>query len=169
MNQWFRSIESNNSSVHRSIEFFGVDKPFDYIDIAEGCKIDRDFTLWLSPDDGADVKFVMKKRSYVGRNTYIGVFQPIYIGESSMIGAYSYIISANHNYEERDVPIRDQGYTGKAIVIEDDVWIGTHVVVLPGVTIGKGAIIAAHSLVNKDIPPYEVWGGVPIRFIKCRP
>jgi acetyltransferase-like isoleucine patch superfamily enzyme len=52
-------------------------------------------------------------------------------------------------------------YTGKAIIIEDGVWIGTHVVILPSVTIGEGAIIAAHSLVNKDIPPYEIWGGVP--------
>jgi acetyltransferase-like isoleucine patch superfamily enzyme len=167
--QWFKNLELNGCSVHQSIEFFGVAEPFDYIDIAERCKIDRDFTLWLSPDDGADAKFVMKKRSYIGRNTYIGVFQPISIGECSMIGAYSYIISANHNYEERGTPIRDQGYTGKPIVIEDDVWLGTHVVVLPGVTIGKGAIVAAHSLVNRSIPAYEVWGGVPVRFIKHRP
>jgi len=169
LNQWFKKLELNGSEIHQSVEFFGLDKPFNYIDIAEECKIERDFSLWLSPDDGADVKFVMKKRSHIGRNTYIGVFQPISIGECSLIGAYCYIISANHNYEDRDVPIRDQGYTGKSVVIEDDVWIGTHVVVLPGVTIGRGAIVAAHSLVNKNIPPYEIWGGVPAKFIKYRP
>ncbi|MUG94040.1 acyltransferase [Scytonema sp. UIC 10036] len=111
----------------------------------------------------------MKRRAYIGRNTFIGVFHPITIGEASQIGAYSYLISANHCYERRDIPIIEQGFVGAEIVIEDDVWLGTHVVVLPGVTIGQGAIVAAGSVVTKDIPPYQVWGGVPAKFIKHRP
>ncbi|MBP5973266.1 acyltransferase [Brasilonema sp. CT11] len=111
----------------------------------------------------------MKKQSYIGRNTFIGVFQPITIGEDVLIGAYSYIISGNHCYERRDIPIGAQGFVGAPIVIEDGAWLGTHVVVLPGVTIGKGAIVAAGSVVTKSIPAYEVWGGVPAKFIKNRP
>jgi len=111
----------------------------------------------------------MKEQAYIARNTYIGIFQPISIGAFAQIGAYSYIISANHSYEKRDIPIRLQGYVGAPIVIEDDAWLGTHVVVLPGVTIGKGAIVAAGSVVNRDIPQYEVWGGVPAKFLKNRP
>ena len=61
------------------------------------------------------------------------------------------------------------GQVKAPVVIEDDVWLGTHVVVLPGVTIGKGAIIGASSVVTKDIPAYEVWAGVPAKFIKRRP
>jgi len=129
----------------------------------------RDFILWLSPDKGANPIFKVKSNAYLGRNVYVGVFQPVEIGEFSQIGAYSYIVSGNHCYESRDIPIMKQGFVGASIVIEDDVWIGTHVVVLAGVTIGKGAIIAAHSLVNRNIPPYEVWGGIPARFIKNRP
>lgn len=54
------------------------------------------------------------------------------------------------------------------IVIKDDVWIGTDSIILSGVTIGQGAIIAADSLVNKDVPPYAVVGGVPAKVIKMR-
>ena len=52
--------------------------------------------------------------------------------------------------------------------IEDEVWIGANVVVLKGVNIGKGAIIAAGAVVTKNIPPMEIWGGVPASFIKKR-
>lgn len=53
-------------------------------------------------------------------------------------------------------------------IIEDGVWIGANVVVLRGVRIGEGAIIGAGAVVNKDIPPFEIWGGVPAKFIKKR-
>lgn len=56
----------------------------------------------------------------------------------------------------------------KKTVVEDDVWIGHGVIVLGGVTIGKGSIIAAGSVVTKDIPPCEIWGGNPARKIKDR-
>ena len=58
-----------------------------------------------------------------------------------------------------DIAIKDQGFEGAPITIEDDVWLGTHVVVLPGVTIGRGAIVSAGSVVNRDIPAWEIWGG----------
>lgn len=56
----------------------------------------------------------------------------------------------------------------KTIVVEDDVWIGVNSTIIAGVTIGKGSVIAASSLVNKDIPSCEIWGGIPARKIKDR-
>ena len=53
-------------------------------------------------------------------------------------------------------------------VIEDDVWIGHRATVIAGVTIGKGSVVAACSLVTKDIPPCEIWGGVPAKKIRDR-
>jgi acetyltransferase-like isoleucine patch superfamily enzyme len=54
------------------------------------------------------------------------------------------------------------------VVIEDDVFIGVNSVICNSVTIGKGAIIGAGSIVTKDIPPYQVWAGNPARFVKDR-
>lgn len=53
-------------------------------------------------------------------------------------------------------------------VLGNDVWIGRESVIMPGVKIGDGAIVAAYSVVTKDIPAYTVWGGNPARFIKNR-
>ena len=53
-------------------------------------------------------------------------------------------------------------------VLDNDVWIGRESVIMPGVKIGDGAIVAAYSVVTKDIPAYTVWGGNPARFIKNR-
>jgi acetyltransferase-like isoleucine patch superfamily enzyme len=49
--------------------------------------------------------------------------------------------------------------------LEEDVWLGCHVVVLMGVKIGRGAVVAAGAIVNKNIPSYEIWGGVPAKKI----
>jgi acetyltransferase-like isoleucine patch superfamily enzyme len=166
--RWLSELNQKESFLHPSIDFV-IKSDLTRIEIGSGCHVDRDCSIWISQDQGADSKLTIKQKTYIGRNTYLGVFQPITIGESVLIGAYSYLISANHRYERRDIPIREQGFTGAPILIEDDVWVGTHVVILPGVTIGKGAIIAAGSVVNKDVPAYEIWGGVPAKFLKMRP
>ena len=54
----------------------------------------------------------------------------------------------------------------KPITIGDDVWIGSHAVILPGVTIGNGAVIAAGSVVVKDVGPFQIVGGIPAKLIK---
>ena len=168
-NRQLRHWRQAGTSVHPSVEFSGLQVPSPLLTIGTGCTVERDVTLWLSPHTGAEPRIEISSDVFIGRNTYIGAFKPITIGPLTQIGAYSYLISANHSYESRAVPIRGQGFVGAPIVIEEDVWIGTHVIVLPGVTIGRGAVIAAGSLVNKDVPPYEVWGGIPARLLKRRP
>ena len=76
--------------------------------------------------------------------------------------------TANHNFELLNTPIRMQGHSIKNISIDDDVWIGANAVILGGVNIGRGAIVAAGSVVSKDVPPHTVVGGVPARTIKMR-
>ena len=56
----------------------------------------------------------------------------------------------------------------KPIHVGHHCWIGTGAIVLQGVTIGDGAVVAAGAVVTKNIPPYEVWGGVPAKFIRKR-
>ena len=89
----------------------------------------------------------------------------ITIGEDVLIASHVSIISANHEFRQRNVKIRAQGETAKGIVIEDDVWIATHATILDGVTIGRGAVVAASALVNKDVPPYSIVAGVPAKVV----
>lgn len=54
------------------------------------------------------------------------------------------------------------------IVIGDGVWIGVNTFIGPGITIGEDAVVGANSVVTKSIPPHEIWGGVPARFIRAK-
>lgn len=90
------------------------------------------------------------------------------IGNGVRIATHVSIIPSNHNFSDLSLPIHRQGETAKGITIGDDVWIGTHVTILDGVTIGKGSVIAAGAVVNKDIPDYSIAGGVPARLIGNR-
>lgn len=93
----------------------------------------------------------------------------ISIGDDVMIAAFVSIFAANHQYKRADMLIREQGmYSKGGIVINNDVWIGTHSVILDGVTIGVGSVIAAGTVVTKNVEPYSIMAGVPARLIGRR-
>lgn len=109
----------------------------------------------------------------VGDNTRINgatihARKMISIGQNCLIAANTSIIDSNghelclDNPEER-IHSYDQP---QAITIEDSVWIGLNSIILKGVTIGKGAVIGAGSIVTKDIPPYCLAAGNPVKIIK---
>lgn len=166
---WHRSQNTHGCLISERINFTGRPDGYNWVKTDAELSVEPEVTFWISDDPGAHPQLNCGKRVFIGRHAYLGVYVPITIGDNTLIGAYSYIVSANHRFESRAAPIRDQGYRGAPIEIGEDVWIGTHVVILPGVRIGKGAIIGAGSLVNRNIPEYEIWGGVPARFIKKRP
>lgn len=85
------------------------------------------------------------------------------------MGPECVIYTQNHKHSNIDIPMIDQGFEEiRPVHIMDDVWIGSRVIILPGVTIGKGCIIAAGSVVTKSIPDYSIVGGVPGKVIKSR-
>ena len=92
----------------------------------------------------------------------------IKIGNNVRIAPNVMIISANHVFDNPDIPICQQGMDVKPITIEDDVWVAGRVNIMAGVTIGKGSVIGAGSVVTKDVPPYSVAVGVPAKVIKSR-
>ncbi|HKL10089.1 MAG TPA: acyltransferase [Clostridia bacterium] len=93
----------------------------------------------------------------------------ITIGSHVMMGPEVMIYTANHNYGRDDIPMIEQGDSEmKPVVIGDDVWIGARAIILPGVELGKGCIIAAGSVVTKDVPQYSIAGGNPAKVIKKR-
>ena len=87
----------------------------------------------------------------------------IHIGHNCLIGPDVGIYTAGHRLEPEG---RVLDVYGLPITIGNDVWIGGHSTILPGVTIGDGAVIAAGSVVNKDVAPRTLVGGNPAKMIK---
>ena len=107
-----------------------------------------------------------------GSNLEIGEFSglgkncvlngPVKLGRYVMMGPDVLILIRNHQFNWLDIPMALQGATlPKPVTIKDDVWIGARSVILPGVTVENGAIIAASSVVTKDIPAYAIVAGNP--------
>ena len=62
----------------------------------------------------------------------------------------------------------DENQSKGSIIVSDDVWIGTNSIIMSGVILGQGSVVAAGSLVTKDVPPYAIIGGVPSKVLKYR-
>ena len=142
-------------------------------------------------------KYCFGKNIFIGRMVYMWAKHNIIIGNDFYIGKYSQIecdaeignqvIFANHvaligkydhHYQQVGVPIRlasqirDKNYNWKGLeektIIENDVWIGYGSIILGGVKICEGSIIAAGSLVTKNVDPFSIYGGSPAKKIGNR-
>ncbi|OFY09138.1 MAG: acetyltransferase [Bacteroidetes bacterium GWE2_42_24] len=106
----------------------------------------------------------------IGDRTRIGMSNvligPVTIGNDVIFAQNIVLSGLNHSYQDITIPIHKQGVSRQEITVEDEVWIGANCVVVAGVTIGKHSVIAAGSVVTKDVPPYSVVVGNPGRVIK---
>ncbi|WP_019616108.1 sugar O-acetyltransferase [Psychromonas ossibalaenae] len=106
----------------------------------------------------------------VGRDTYInmGVTMldnaPITIGNNVLIGPSTQFYTPTHPLDHRKR--RNWEFQCLPIIVEDDVWVGGNVSICQGVTIGARSIVAAGSVVTRDVPPDTMVGGSPAKFIK---
>ncbi|MCO4880893.1 acyltransferase [Paraburkholderia caribensis] len=119
-----------------------IERPGAYIHIGDGCGI--------------------------GEYSSVGGSGGVSIGQNTIIGQYFSAHPENHNFSDASRPIREQGTTRQPIEIGDDCWLGARVTVLAGVTIGDGCVIAAGSVVTRDISPFSIVAGVPGRVISSR-
>lgn len=111
----------------------------------------------------------------IGEHSQINPFTVIYghdsvhIGKNVMVAPHCMISSGNHDFKQLEVPMRFAGTLSKGpIVIEDNVWIGANCTITDGVKIGHDAVVGANSLVNKDVAPYDIVGGVPAKTLGNR-
>lgn len=125
---------------------------------------------YVNIEKGAEFTSSIKIGDYSSIGEYAWLLSDgITIGNNVMMGPYCMIFTSDHETSNLSIPMCRQGFTKvEPVVIEDDVWIGARVIILKGVRIGKGSIIAAGSVVAKDVEPYTVVGGVPAKFIKKR-
>lgn len=101
---------------------------------------------------------------------HVGVIDKVVIGNNVLIGSNVLITDHAHGYSnESDIevpPARRVLYSKGPVIIEDDVWIGENVSILPNVRIGHHSVIGANAVVTKDLPPYSIAAGNPVRIIK---
>lgn len=125
----------------------------------------------VNVERGADFLFgdtiEIGDRSGIGVDAWIRA--EIIIGKDVMMGPQVIIYGKYHAFERIDVPMMEQGMAEfRPIVIEDDVWIGARSIILQNLTIGKGAIIAAGSVVTRDVAPYTIVAGNPASLVRHR-
>ena len=92
----------------------------------------------------------------------------ITIGDGVMIGPAVVMRASNHCHKDTNQIMWEQGQSSGSIIIGNDVWIGANAVILPNVKIGNHVIIAAGSVITKDVPDYAIIGGVPGVLIRDR-
>lgn len=163
--------------VHNQIRFKGAK-------VDRGCCIDSNSKI--KPDAHIFTNTIINNSSissysYIGRNslvqnTTIGKFCSISKEVNIGLGSHplerfstSQLFYRSENAIKINLVKKDIGVIEyKPIQIGHDVWIGTRAIILDGVSVGHGSVIAANSVVTKDVPPYAIVGGVPAKIIKYR-
>lgn len=106
--------------------------------------------------------------SFINSSAYFIVGENLSIGNNVLIGPYVKVLGANHIFSDVNLPIIQQGYKLDDIQIQDNVWIGAGVTILGNVIIEEGAIVAAGSIVTKNVPRNAIVAGSPAKLIRVR-
>lgn len=151
-----------------------------HITVPSGARLEIGARAWLARDVEVDVlsEIVIGAGSTLQRRS--SVIGDVSIGRGCLIAPNLFVSSGQHYFDRwPELPIHEQDRRVEAdpelrkrhsrpVTIEDDCWIGTNVVVSPGVTIGRGAVVGANSVVTRDIAPYCVAAGSPARILRGR-
>lgn len=143
-----------------------------FIKVGDGCYFGKGMTLTaLSTWEGEKLNpsIEIGNKVQIGEDSHIVAINKIIIKDGVLTGKNLLITDNAHGIEGEDAilrPLERPVFSPGPVVIEEDVWIGEKVSILPNVTIGRGCVIGAHSLVNKSIPPYSLVAGCPARVIR---
>jgi maltose O-acetyltransferase len=134
------------------------------IEMGPGSAVQLGCYLWsYGPRSNRRLDTRIGARSVINRGCCIDVRTGLTIGDDVSISPEVAILTTQHDLNDPKFALQ-----GKRVVIEDHVWIGMRAMVLPGVTIGRGAVIAAGAVVTKDVAPLDIVAGVPARTVGRR-
>lgn len=120
--------------------------------------------VWITPGRN----LVIKNYVDLAKDVLITTSGGVEIGERTLIGYRTQILSSDHTIPPIGEPFPISGDNHKKIIIGKDVWIGANCLITAGVTIGNGAVIAGGSVVTKNVQENVIVGGVPAKIIKSR-
>ena len=131
-----------------------------------GYNISYSARIYSSVKIFGNIKVEIGENTFIGNETIItGGLAAIQIGNNCDISDRVSIFCGTHEIDYTGDRSAGKGI-GKDIVIEDGVWIGYGALVLPGVRIGKKSVVAAGTVVHKNVPPYTIVGGNPMKILK---
>ena len=99
-------------------------------------------------------------------NVMIAAYENVYVGKNVNLGAGCKIMDTDFHPLDLNERLRNVNIPHRPVRIEDGVFIGTEAIILKGVTVGVESVVAAGAVVVKSIPPGEIWGGNPAKFIR---
>ncbi len=114
-------------------------------------------------DAGASV---IIDNAFIGRNCVITAKSSIHIHKGSLLAEMVVVRDQDHMLDVSEETGQREGFSTASIEIGENVWIASKATILKGVSIGNSSVVAASSVINKSIPPKQVWGGLPGRFLK---
>lgn len=120
--------------------------------------------VWITPGRN----LCIEDKVDLAKDVIITTTGGVKIGERTLVGYRTQILSANHDIPPIGQPFPISGDVYGEIIIKNDVWIGANCIITAGVTIGEGAVVAGGSVVTKDVPENAIVGGVPAKIIKMR-
>lgn len=152
---WLLRLPAQTYSILREFETLHF-APFRKVVRGQGCVVDRQ--TWLINGENIILGDFVKVSAY--SSLMAGRHSTIRIGTNTIMSTGVVIVTFNHGYASRSVPMRYQPWVDlpeNSIEIGTDVWVGANVTILPGSRIGDGAIIGAGSLVRGEVPPRSVY------------
>jgi acetyltransferase-like isoleucine patch superfamily enzyme len=140
------------------------------VSFGAGCVLEPDSRFKFDGAYQPGPKLRFDDAVFIGAGCEFNIRAGLTVGKHCLIASQCYFVDHDHGFGSRHLPMAAQTDGAEApIVLEEDVWIGAQVVVLKGVHVGKGAIIAAGSVLTRSVGAFEIWGGVPARKLRDRP
>ena len=133
------------------------------IDIAGGCFVGRNSILSCKNGD-----ISLGEKVNVGFNCEVFSGSSVTLGEKTLVAAYCYFVGGDHDADDADTPVTEQGRTSRGITIGKNCWFGAGAKVLDGCNIGDDTTIGAGAVVTRDIPGNSVAVGIPARVTRPR-
>jgi len=157
LDKYFKDITFGNN-----VQVIGIRN----VSIGQGSCIGDDVWLNICIRD-EKIRMNIGKCVLIGRRSTIFTSGYLEIGDYTTLAPNVYVSDADHDYRDTNIPIMAKGVTmNRCVRIEENCWLGINSVVSGNLTIGRGSVVGANSVVLEDVPPFSVVVGNPARIVK---
>jgi acetyltransferase-like isoleucine patch superfamily enzyme len=138
------------------------------IKIGHRCIINEDVWIASLEGPGGYGSVTINDEVTISKGTIIASAFSVIIGKGATIAPRVSIYDNNHEFENLTESVMNQGLKGASVSIGDYAWLGVNAIILPGISIGKGAIVGAGSVVTKSVDDFQIVAGNPAKLIGYR-